>query len=207
MHFDQSTSEGRHVRKGRVRPEYVRVLLITVILASILGVFLWQQNEVSNTRSQYEAQIKVLEARISALQKELKADAKTSEKTDKEARVITEAMKENISDAVSSENYAALESYMGDSIEVILAASEGIGSRTPAQAVADLRYISSATAPWDFDLSDAVLADWRAGDYARYLPAENILVGRSSDGYVVAFVFTDAGKISNIFMTNKDELL
>lgn len=207
MHIDQSGKEQRHAVRSGVRPAYIRVLLITVILASLLGVFLWQQNEVANTRSQYENQIEVLESRIKALEKELKAGDEAPKKTTKEAPVITEAIRENIAAAVNTKNYAALESYFGDTVEVILAASEGIGSRTPAQVVNDLRYLDDGTTPWNFALSDEVLADWRAGDYARYLPTENIVIGRSANGYVVAFVFSDSGKVTNVFLTNSDELL
>jgi hypothetical protein len=125
------------------------------------------------------------------------SDKKSTEKTTGATEVSSD-IKANVADAISSRNTAALESYMGDSVKVIIAASEGIGDRTPAQAVADLNYLSSATDPWDFDLPEATIDDWQTGDYASYFPETLRVIGRSSDGYVVVFKFNSSEKITDI---------
>ncbi len=192
----------------KIKPMYLRLLALTVAGAAILGVYFWQTNEISKVRDDYEAQISELQDRISELQKDAKksSDKKSTEKTTGATEVSSD-IKANVADAISSRNTAALESYMGDSVKVIIAASEGIGDRTPAQAVADLNYLSSATDPWDFDLPEATIDDWQTGDYASYFPETLRVIGRSSDGYVVVFKFNSSEKITDIFMAVNDDLL
>ncbi len=191
----------------KIKPMYWRLLALTVAGAAILGVYFWQTNELANTQDKYDAQIADLQDKITNLQKELKA---SSDKKSTDKRVVSEVsaeVKENVDAALESENYAALESYMADSVRVVIAASEGVGDRTPAQALEDLKYLNSASSPWDFDLPAATIADWRTGDYASYFPETLSLVGRSSDGYVVVFKFNASEKITDIFMSVNDDLL
>lgn len=191
----------------KIKPMYLRLLALTVAGAAVLGVFLWQSNELANTRDQYEAQIADLEDKIVELQKKAKATS-TNESSDKTTLTEVPAeTKANVEAAISSKNTAALESYMNDSVKVIIAASEGIGDRTPAQAVNDLDYLSSATEPWDFDLPAATIDDWQTGDYGSYFPESLSIVGRAADGHVVVFKFNSSGKITDIFMAVSDDLL
>ena len=57
---------------------------------------------------------------------------------------------------------------MASTIKVIIAASEGIGDRTPVQAINDLKYLDSATDPWDFALNATTLSKYQSGDYKDY---------------------------------------
>lgn len=113
----------------------------------------------------------------------------------------------NIKAAVESGNYAAIQQLLSDPVTVILAASEGLGERTPAQAVGDLAYLDDGEDPWNFSLTTAILDGYKDGDYAKYFP-QSAMVGKSKNGYVVSFSFDEtSGKISTIFMTNSEEVL
>jgi hypothetical protein len=92
---------------------------------------------------------------------------------------------------------------MGDKVNVIVAASDGLGSRTPEQAVNDLKTLAS-TKDWNFKLEAKTVATYQDGDYSIYFPA-GALVGKSSDGHVVSFVFNDTGKITGIFIAASDK--
>lgn len=192
----------------RVKPMYLRLLVLTLAGAAILAVYLWQQNVIAGISQDYENQISALESTISKLEKNSNKDAKKDpSESDKAASVPSDSTKENVQAAVSSQNYAALESTMASTVKVIIAASEGVGDRTPVQAVKDLEYLNSATLPWDFDLPSATITDWQSGDYAAYFPEDSRIIGRAAGGQVVAFTFNASGKITTIFMSVSDELL
>lgn len=111
----------------------------------------------------------------------------------------------NIKAAITSGNTAALQSYMASSVSVVIAASEGMGPQTPAQAVKDVDYVSAGT-NWDFALPAATLSKYQSGAYKQYFPA-NALVGQSSNKYLISFQFDSSGKIDAIFMAkNADGL-
>lgn len=195
-------------KSKRVKPVYLRLLALTAAGAAILAVYLWQVNVLADVRQDYENQISELESTISKLQKDAKKDAKNdTADTEKTATVPSDSVKENVQAAVSSQNYAALESTMASTVKVIIAASEGVGDRSPAQAVKDLEYLNSATLPWDFDLPAATVSDWQSGDYATYFPESSRIIGRAAGGQVVSFTFNSSGKITTIFMSTSDDLL
>ncbi|MGI6103619.1 MAG: hypothetical protein ACOYBJ_03290 [Patescibacteria group bacterium] len=111
----------------------------------------------------------------------------------------------NIQAAIESGNTAALESYFAPTVRVILAASGGIGNRTRSEAIGDLAYLFPAES-WDFVLSEATLKTWASGDYAQYFPT-GVLVGKSNEGKVVAFTFSDEKTVTGIFMSASADLL
>ncbi len=106
---------------------------------------------------------------------------------------------DNIAAAVKSGNYAALEQQMADKVKVTLAASEGLGDRTPEQAVADMKYLDAGTDPWNFALDAAALKVYQEGEYKAFFTT-SAFVGKSANNYVVSFTFDDSANISGIFM-------
>jgi hypothetical protein len=119
---------------------------------------------------------------------------------------ISPTLKENVTAAINTMNTAALEGYMANPVTVVLAASEFGGPRTPTQAIGDLNYLSSATSPWNFNLSLPVLNAYKAGSYSQYF-GDNTIVGKSANDYVVSFAINDNGKISVIFIAANASLL
>lgn len=156
-----------------------------------------------DAKVQEVADLKVEKAK---LEKDL-ADAKEASKktTTVVSAEVSQEQIDNMIDAVGSGNYAALEDYLANPVKVIIAASEGLGDRTPMQALTDLKYLDDS-GTWNFDLPAATLAAYRAGDYKQYFPTKAI-IGKSSEGKVVAFGFNSEAKINLIFLAANEDLL
>ncbi len=176
----------------------VFILFTLFLLAAGGGAYYWRDLEAKDQAKNHKSEIMALQLRISQLESEAAAED-TTPATVAETKAPTAEALANIEDAIKSGNTAALEGYMASKIKVILAASEGIGDRTPTQAISDLKYLDSATDPWDFSLPAATLTKWGTGDYKQYFP-ESAFVGMSADDMVVSFTFDSQAKISGIFM-------
>lgn len=179
------------------------LLCLLLIAASGAGAYFWQQQEVNKLQKSNKEKSE----QIDGLNKQLQA-AQAAEPVVAEEDVTppTQDQLDNMQAAIETMNTAALEGYMAASVNVILAASEGLGARTPVQAVGDVDYLSSATDPWDFSLPQATLDGYAAGDYKQYFPA-TAFVGKSANGYVISFTFDNSGDISGIFMSASDDIL
>lgn len=202
---DLKQKKTKEKKQRKPVPKWLLWLLVFVLLLGVgAGVYYWQQQTVVEQSDK----ISVLEEQNADLKKQnqdLKGELKEARAEEDEAGPSDEDLA-NIQDALSSGNYSALEGYMADTVTVILAASEGLGERTPTQAIADLEYLDDADTPWNFALESSTLDEWASGDYSAYFP-DDALVGRSADGYVVSVQFNDAGAITDIFYTGSDELL
>ena len=194
-------------RKSKLK----RVGLIVGIFAIIggvgAGVYFWQESNIQSLQKQHEEEIATLNSTIEALKKDISDTASKEKSATKDTADAAAAAKSAISSAVSSDTFTALGPLMADSVRVIIAASEGMGDRTPAQAMEDLKYLNSASGTWNFDVPAASIADWRTGDYAAYVPAAGGVIGLSSDGYVGIFKLNSESKISDIFMAVNAELM
>lgn len=137
--------------------------------------------------------------RVAALESELSLAKKAKPKVTPTLSPTPVPIKDNIEAAIGTMNTATLEGYIASSVTVVLAASEFGGPRTPAQAITDLNYLSSATGPWDFDLPADVISAYQSGFYAQYFP-DGAIVGKSSDNYIVSFGLNEDGDIDQIFM-------
>lgn len=131
---------------------------------------------------------------------------KPANSSDLQSTPITQALIDNISASVESQNTAALEGYMTDNVTVVIAASEKGGSVSKAVAIKDLDYLKGATAPWDFNLSADTLKAYADGGYKQYF-TDNTIFGKSADGMVVAFGIDENGNIESIFMAANADLL
>lgn len=183
------------------------LLAIVIIVACALGAYWWRDSQAKEQAAADQKTIASLQAKITDY--ETQAQAAAAAKTGTDAPVSKQpsaATLDSIKDSIISGNTAALEGYMASSVKVVYAASEATGERTPAQAINDLKYLSSATGPWNFSLDKTTLDAWAAGDYKEYIVATS-LVGRSSNGYVVIFNFNSDAKISGIFMSASSDLM
>lgn len=183
-----------------------------MIASAFAALFLWRNSQLSKQKDEATA-------KLAQLEKEL-ADSKQSVKqvteTQKQSTQMTAssdsvqpsaATLENIATAFTSKNTAALEGYMAPSVRVVYAASEMSKDLSPTAAVKAMDYVNSgAVGPWDFALNAATLAKYGSGDYKDYFKATT-LVGRSSNGYVVAINFNSDAKINGIFASASDALL
>jgi hypothetical protein len=193
---------------GKKKSTSIVVTIIIVLLVAALGYLGWQWWTLGQDKARLENDVQTLNIEINNLKAQLAA--KAAEKKVAAPKpcdgTITQDLKDNIRDAVSSKNLAALASYMTNPVTVILAASEGLGPRTPDQAVTDMEYINMGTAPWDFNLSAATLATYEAGFYKDYFD-DNTVVGKSANKYVVSVDFDNCAKINKVFMTGSEDQL
>jgi len=187
------------------------VLLALVLLAgAAYGGYWWRDRDAKKDSAAQDSEITALEKKVAGFEAANastdEADNTETESTEAASVQPTAAQLENIKDAISSGNTAALEGRMADSVSVIIAASEGVGARTPAQAVGDIDYVIDSGATWDFNLSAATLDDYATGDYAQYFP-DGVFVGKSSEDKVIAFIFDANAKIKTVFMSASADLL
>lgn len=190
-----------------------RKLLLTVLILALLvagaGAYWWRDRQAKDDAKKKDADIAQLQHQVSDLTKQLADEkAKNNTSTDNSNGPSQEVI-DNVKASINSGNTAALEGYMASKVNVIIAASEGLGERSPTQAVADITsYISDATGPWDFALPAATLSGWASGDYAQYFPS-GAVVGQSSgkDKMAISFVFNSSGKITTVFMAANTDLL
>jgi hypothetical protein len=185
------------------KPVGIWIMLVALIMAlGAIGWLLWMLMNCNTQHTKHEADKKALEAQVAALQAQLAAGGSGGVCNP----MVTDALKTTIRSAVDTQDYTLLIPHMTSSVNVILAASEGVGPRTPEQAVEDMAYLNEGTSPWDFALPAATIAAWEAGFYADYFD-ENTFTGRASNGMVVVFDFNDCGKMSEVFMAANEELL
>jgi len=112
---------------------------------------------------------------------------------------LSAADRANLRDAISSGNTAAIEGYLADPVIVIIMASECCWEQTPADAVAQLSYVTSAPGPWNFALPAATVAEWRTNFYYGQWFTGDDLVGRAADGTIVSFGI-DGTRVTKILM-------
>jgi cytoskeletal protein RodZ len=190
--------------KKKLLAQSLWMALLVLVLALSAGAYYWRDRTAKQQQKKQEAEISQLKEKVNQLEQSEQTEAEP--KDEAKTNASASAVNENIADAIKSGNTAALEGYMAKSVKVIIAASEGVGDRTPTQAISDLKYLDNATDPWDFDLSADTLNKYASGDYAQYFPASAV-VGKSADGKVVSFTFDSSGKITGIFMAASGELL
>ena len=142
-----------------------------------------------------------------AVKGKAKKTTPTTTKTVAPKPVISDSLKQNTSDAVSSGNTAALQGYMATSVNVVIAGSEKTGAETSAAAVKDLDYLNSGTAPWNFALDSTTLTTYQSGAYKQYFTAGSTIVGQAANGYVVSFGVNAGGKIDTVFMSASTDQL
>lgn len=115
------------------------------------------------------------------------------------------AARESLAEGISSGTTTALANWTTDPILVTIAASEFSELLTPYEAAAQAYYVVDVAATWNFALPDATIDQYRAGDYAAHFP-DDVLVGRSTSGAVVAFAMTGA-EASAMFLCIDEEFL
>ena len=191
------------------------LLLVLIVSASAAGATYWWSNKnADEIQNKQASDISTLKKENANLKKQL-ALAETENKlttnnqTTCTAVAPTAAEIESIKASITSGNTAALSGYMAPSVNVILAATEGVGPSTPAIAVSTIStFISNDNKSWDYNfaLPAATLKTYSNGGYKEYFP-DSAVVGKASNGKIIAFSFDCNGKISTVFMAVSAELL
>ncbi len=179
---------------------------LVLLAAAAYGGYYWRDRSAKKESSDNKSKIDVLEKKVTSLEKASAESSSSDTATTETSTSPTADQLENIEASISSGNTAALEGRMATTVTVIIAASEGMGPRTITQAIGDLDYVIDLAATWDFSLPAATLNSYAAGDYAQYFP-DGALVGKSSAGKVVSFIFDADAKIKTIFMSVNADIL
>jgi hypothetical protein len=121
--------------------------------------------------------------------------------------VVSPEMTQNLADAISSGNTAAVEGYLADPTRVVIAASEADGPQSPVDAVLSLDYVQPGVGFWDFQLDPQIVDTYAANPYYGEFFPDDVIVGRSDTGAVVAFVPSASDRIATIFMSIDESLI
>jgi cytoskeletal protein RodZ len=190
--------------KKSAKSKLVLIAFILLILAGAAGYW-WLDQQAKAYRQEKEAEVATLQQQNKELAESLEAE-KSGDMPGEGDEAIAKT-KANTIAAIKSGNTAALEGYMTDKVLTVLAASEGLGSVTPAASINHITsFISDAEAPWDFELAETTLVGYGSGDYAHYFPS-GAIVGKSANDKVIAFLVNSAGKINTVFTVTSADIL
>lgn len=195
-----------------LKRRWLRILVVAVSVATV-GILALMIVQLAQQVSDKTKQVSQLETKVSQLEKKVGDMAtKPAEKTpeaDAPAKTCTTlngTQRDNVIASITSGNTAALEGYLTNPNKVILAASEGIGQRTPDQAVADITSFISGSSGWNFLLADIETEAFAAGSYSQYFP-DDAIIGKASNGRVISFLPDCDGKIKTVFLSMDASLL
>lgn len=119
---------------------------------------------------------------------------------------VAQTLKNAIASYVSTQDYDSLQSYMANQVNVVIAGQEKGGNESSDDAVADMAYLNSGTAPWNFSLPTSTTDIWRAHTFQSYFTG-NYFAGEAADNVIVSFQFDGCSKINAVFMANDPTLV
>lgn len=185
---------------------YTLIVILLIIATSALTYWL---TDISNNdiESRLNNEIKQLKSENDNLTKDLKDSSDTDViEQSNNTKLPDEDDLGNIKSAISIGNTEPLQGYMAQTVSVILAASEGIGDRTPMQATLDITNFIDSAGTWDFNLSASVLSSYGKSFYGQYFPI-NAVVGKSSNGKIISLSFDENAKINQVFFATAEDVL
>lgn len=194
---------------------FAALLAVLLLGAAAAGGYWYRDNQAKEAEKQANAQVKTLETAIGSLKQQVRSLSGTGDDADDSSGSSTKCTPvrpsdtavENIEASITSGNTAALEGYMASTVTVVYAASDGLGERTPAQAVSDITsFIGNSLVSWAFTIPASTLSSYGQGSYSKYFPGTAV-VGKSSQEKVLSFNFDCSGKISTVFLAAQESLL
>ncbi len=175
----------------------------------VAGMWYYQQlkiNELNDQKSEVTKQLQESKAAQKKAEAELVDAQKQLESTSTTVTVVPPLLKQNVEAAVSSGNYAAIDGYMADKVSYAIAASSGQGTLTKTQAIKQLEYLNSGTAPWNFSIATTAITKYKAGAYSTYIN-DDVIFGASGNKYFVSFHLDSNNKIDQMFLASSTDLL
>jgi len=203
--YRQQAQPSKH-RGGKGKKFLMFLLVLILIAAAGAGAYWWRDKNAKDTAKQQAEQINSLQAQLNDVQNDLKSSQESAAKQAANKVGPSEETLTKVENAIKAGKYSDIQSLLASKVSVIIAASEGLGIRTPTQVVSDLKNLDSGTDPWNFELPGATIKNYQDGDYAQYFPT-GALVGKSANDHVVSFVFNDSGKVTGVFIAADADLL
>src|SRR5512146_2944948 len=135
---DEPDKSDKPVKKSRRKAVLLCLLVLLLVGAAAAGGWWWRDKAAKKTQKQQAADISSLQKTNASLKKQLAAakaknSKNTSEQTACALKSPSASATGNIKDSITSGNTAALGGYMAPTVNVIIAASEGLGPKTPDQ--------------------------------------------------------------------------
>lgn len=217
----EPTTPGTKAQSVKPAKRHIGKIIIIVVLVLLVGAatgvagYWWRDMSAKTADKQKADQIATLQQNKTTLEKQLAAEkaknavAATPAVTPCSVQAPNATTTANIEASITSGNTAALGGYMAASVNVVFAAADALAPETPDQAIANItNFITSNTSAWDynFSLPAATLNVYRNGSYKQYIPSTAI-VGKATNGHVIAFSFDCNAKIATVFMAASDALL
>jgi len=114
------------------------------------------------------------------------------------------AAQDIIESSLSGKSYEDLIPYMAESVQFEIEASEGMPAGTPQETVENLKYLDTATPPWNFDQNEEAITSIKTQNAQEY---GNLYIGIASNDVMAAFGYDSFGKINLIKVAVTYELL
>ena len=169
----------------------VILTLLVIILLGMAAYFIFQNQRLTDKLTK-QATSPLPSASLESSPSQLLSPTPTP------SPVLTLALTQNaIKTNVNAKNYQGLTTYMTNSVNVTLQASECCGPKTPAETTNQMSYITSGV-PFDFDQESATIKNLK--DKNPQLSDKFIGISKASE-YLVAFVVNNENKISEILMS------
>ena len=174
------------------------LLIILLIAGAAAAGWYYRDMQAKDDEKVLKAEIVSLKANNTKLKADLAAAEAAANAPDAQDTIVA---------AVVSGNYDSnVEQVSADKVSIIIAGTEGLGERTPAQVVSDLKYLDGGTDPWNCTLPASTIDEFQAGPYKQYFP-DGATVCMSANKYVISVQIDENGKINTIFMTNNADTL
>jgi predicted negative regulator of RcsB-dependent stress response len=203
----QDAPPQHHGRKGGKGKGFLKFLLVLILIAAAgAGAWYYRDKQAKDDAKSQAAQISDLQDQLTTARDSLAAaNAKTQ--TDTTQTGPSEDTLKKIETAISTKKYSDIQDLMAPNISKFVYATDGdeSGLRTPAKMVSELKYLDNAKAPWDFDLPEKTISGYQDSNSPEYFTA-GALIGKSSNNYLVSFVFNNDGKIVGVFLSVSDKL-
>lgn len=179
---------------------------VGVLLA---GMWYYQQlkiEELNDQKAEVTKQLQESKAAQKKAEEELADAQKQLAATSTNVTVVPPLLQQTVVSAIEKGNYKALEPYLADKVSYAIAASDGQGTLTKAQALKQLEYLNSGTSPWNFNIASATITKYKAGAYSTYLN-DDVIFGVSGNKYFVSFHLDSNNKIDQFFISSSTDLL
>lgn len=198
-------------RRSFVRRVLLGLLVAALMAAAAIGGYWWRDRLAIDETKVHTDEIARLWQENIALKQKAENQQSTGDTAQTEVTCTVKrpsaSVVESVKAAITSGNTAALEGYMAPSVNVIYAASDGLGQRTAANAVSDVTsFISKPNATWSFDVPASVLSSYGQGSYKQYFPG-TALVAQATDTRLLSISFDCDGKIATLLLVANESSL
>lgn len=168
---------------------WILTLAVVLILLAILGYFIFQNQQLIKQLSTSSPSPQISSP--------LPSPSPAPSSPSPSPTPSSEVLRENIEAAINSKNTAALVTFMTNTVQVILQATECCGPMTPTEAESQLSYISEGT-PFNFNQTDPTIVNLKNKNPE--LAGQFIGISKNQE-HLIALNINSQNKIDSIRMS------